>query len=419
MPSETVALRYMTRFRCIAERCEDTCCAGLDVPVTDERLRILRELTAGTPTAEEVRRFVRPGEGGLSFLQRGAGGCCGFLDGEGLCSLQRRHGEAALADICVTFPRVRSRWGERREVAGTLACPEVARLCLLAEDAMERVPAPDMEVARPERVGRIPEEALGLAETLRDAAVRLLGRREFPLASRLVFLGRMAALVDSLLGEEEAVGEWGALAEALARFEAPEVLEGMHRDFAALRPSGAMAAGLFASVLRSRLGAAGARFGALMGGVFASYGAPVEGAFDAEAAWRTYAERRARLEALHGARVERYFHHACVNHWMRFPVTDAAALPGYVLLLTLRMAMLRFVLMGHPTVVALCEGRVPAPEAPEALDAAAVECFQLLARYVDAAPDFLTLTEGLTSAEPQVLLGRTLIFARFFEGLVS
>jgi len=40
-----------------------------------------------------------------------------------------------LPDICATFPRVVTKWGERVEVTGTLACPEVARLCLLAEDA--------------------------------------------------------------------------------------------------------------------------------------------------------------------------------------------------------------------------------------------------------------------------------------------
>jgi lysine-N-methylase len=402
----------MTRFRCIGEHCEDTCCSGLRVPVSEERLRHMRERLAGTPEEATLHACMRPGEHGAASIQPKEDGHCPFLDGQKMCSLHRRYGESVLPDICSTFPRIVSRWGERWELAGTLACPEVARLCLLEADAVDRVEAPELEVLRPVTARHIPGEALDFAERFRDTALRLMGQGGFPLSSRLVFLGRLAFVLESLR-MEWGVEEDPRLVQALERFEAPAVLESIHRDFDALELPGGACLGLFVSVLKAR-GAVtrGARFGTLVRGVLESFGAAGEEAIDADAAWRTYVARRAWLEAAHGERVHQYFHNACVNHWMRSP----QGVPTNVFLLALRMALLRFVLLGHPAVVRLCESAVPAGEAQAVLDAAAVECFQMMARHVEPAPDFLTFAEGLAGAGGEELLGRTLVFAKFYEG---
>jgi lysine-N-methylase len=416
MPSETVALRYMTRFRCIGERCEDTCCSGLRVPVSEERLRHMRERLAGTPEEQTLHACMRPGTDGPASIQPREDGHCPFLDGQKMCSLHRRYGESVLPDICSTFPRIVSGWGERWEMAGTLACPEVARLCLLEADAVERVAAPELEVLRPVTARHIPEEALDFAERFRDTAVRLMGLGGFPLSSRLVFLGRLTFVLESLR-VEWGVEEDPRLVQALERFEAPAVLESIHRDFDALELPGGACVSLFVSVLKARVPVTrGERFSALVRGVLESFGAEGDGPFDADAAWGAYVERRARLEAGHGERVHQYFHNACVNHWMRSP----QGVPTNVFLLALRMALLRFVLLGHPAVVKLCEQGAPLGEEAQAvLDAAAVECFQLMARHVEPAPDFLTFAEGLAGAGGEELLGRTLVFAKFYEGRVK
>jgi lysine-N-methylase len=410
----------MTRFRCIAERCEDTCCSGLEVPVSEARLRVMRQLTAGSPEAERIQRCVRPEKGGpagYAFIQRGPEGHCPFLDGERLCSLHRRHGEAALPDICASFPRVTLRVGERCEVAGTVACPEVARLCLLAEDAVDVVPAPELGVPRTEVARRVPEEARAFAERVRERVPRLLGRREFPLPSRLMFLARLALLLESLAEEEGAEQGGAELSDLLTHFEAPALLGSMHHDFAALEMTGSMCAGVFVSLLQARVAVVPSeRFTTLFQGVLRSYGADGGAPFDADAAWHTYARRRVWLEAEHGARVHQYFHNDAVNHWMRALVQDASSLSAYAFRLALRMALLRFTLLGHPAVVALYEGATPhGDEARKVLDAAAVESFQLVARYVEAANDFLSLAEGLAgTGGGEELLGRTLVFAKFY-----
>jgi lysine-N-methylase len=434
MPTEPTLLRYMTRFRCIAERCEDTCCTGLKVPVGEEHLQRMREAVASSPEdAEHLHQHLLPNPGGApserAFIQMRPEGHCPFLDTERLCGLQRRHGDAVLPDICANFPRVVTRWGERVEVSGTLACPEVARQCLLEEDAVEPEPVPTLSryVPRPEAARGLPvdeEDAYTFhAGTVRAALLRLLERREHPLASRLAMLGQLAhGLEDfyfrgteSFRGEARAGAE-ARLSEVLQRFESPEVREAMHQDFSGLTLPGGPCVGLYTSVLRARMAAGrGERFTTLVRGVRESLqldegGGPAE----LEAAWRTYAERWHRLAALHGERVRRYFHNYALHQLWRAPFTDAPSLLAYVFRLALRVGLLRLTLVGHPRVAALCLEPSPTAEAREQLDRAAVETFQLIAKHVEQAPDFLSLAEGLAGAgRGAETLGKVLVFATF------
>ncbi|HEX5748741.1 MAG TPA: flagellin lysine-N-methylase [Archangium sp.] len=413
MPTEPTLLRYMTRFRCIAERCEDTCCTGLRVPVSEPQWARMRAAVAGSAVeSERLRQCITPNPGGAStehaFIQMRPDGHCPLLDSERLCSLQRRHGDAVLPDICATFPRVVTRWGERIEVSGTLACPEVARLCLLEEDAVEPVPTPleASHVPRPETARHIALDAEDAwarhAETVREALLRLLHRREYPLPSRLAMLGHLAQGLDGR-------------GEVLQHFESPDVLEAVHRDFSGLALPGGPCVGLFSSVLRARMAAGrGERFSTLARSVLESLGLQEGAPGDLDAAWRTYAERWRHLEALHGARVHQYFDNYAAHYVWRSPLIDAPSLLAYVFRLALRVGLLRLTLVGHPRVAELCQEPSPTAGSREQLDRAAVETFQLVAKHVEQAPDFLALAEGLVGpGRGADTLGKVLVFATF------
>jgi lysine-N-methylase len=173
--------------------------------------------------------------------------------------------------------------------------------------------------------------------------------------------------------------------------------------------------GLFTSVLEARLAAGrGARFTTLVRGVLESLPLGAGSPGELDTAWRTYVERWQRLEALHGERVHRYFHNYAIHHLWRSPFTDAPSLLAYVFRLALRVGLLRLTLVGHPQVAALCHAPSPTPETREQLDRAAVECFQLVAKHVEQAPDFLSLAEGLVGpGRGTDALGRVLVFATF------
>ena len=102
-----------------------------------------------------------------------------------------------------------------------------------------------------------------------------------------------------------------------------------------------------------------------------------------------------------------------MNQWLRSPFTEAPGLLAYVFRLALRVAMLRLTLVGHPDVAALCAQGQGAPEGSQAvLDRAAVECFYLVSRHVEQAPDVLELVATLAGAGGTETLGKTFVFAK-------
>jgi lysine-N-methylase len=421
MSQAPLSPRYMTRFRCIADRCEDTCCAGWRVPMS--------ETVAGTPDAERVEQLVQlnpfpinPKE--HAFITLKENGDCSFLEPDRLCSLQRRHGETILADPCFTFPRAFTHWGERLEVAASLACPEITRLALLSEDALDLVPAPPEQLARAETGRRFDAELAADAEVLRAAVQRLFQRREYPFASRLALLAHLCApieadfrVLEDLQGEARTQAR-AKLEETLRRFETSEVLEPLHRDFQAMPEPEVPNAGLFISVLKARTEhTRSARYEAFVRKVLGAYEAAADGASgDPQAAWRAYVQRCAKMDAAYGPRLNQYFLHHALNHWTRVVVTRAPGPLVAAFFYILRVTVLRWVLMSHPEVVALCAGTPPPlDKAQPTLDAIAVECFQLMAKQVELASDFLALAKELAGGGGEETLGGSIMFARLCD----
>ncbi|QAT88360.1 FliB family protein [Corallococcus coralloides] len=411
------APRYMARFRCIAEACEDTCCAGLTVPISESRWSLLRQKVAGTPDEARVAALISPNPDGATgqhagLLGKRADGHCSFLDEAKLCSLQRRYGEAVLPDGCSVFPRVLTRWGAQVEMAGSLACPETARLCLLAEDALVREPVPEEHALRPQvarQVAAGDDAWTAHADAVREAMLRLLSRREVPFAARLYALGRMALdLGGFYFPGTTAFGSAEAerIERVLREYEATDTLASLGAQLEALELPGGPWAGICGAVLRSREAAVSSpRFLSLMNAVRASYGGADT---HPDTAWELHAARRSALESLHGERVHQYFLHHALNHVLRHPFTEAESLLNAVFLLVLRASVVRWMLLGHPAVVALLE----APGTPvAALDAAAVEAFQLAAKHVEQAPTFLDFARGLAGEGPETF-ARLLILVK-------
>ncbi|RKH10991.1 flagellar protein FliB [Corallococcus sp. CA047B] len=428
------APRYMARFRCIAEACEDTCCAGLTVPISESRWSLLRQKVAGGPDEARVTALITPNPDGATGQQAGilgkrADGHCAFLDETKLCSLQSRYGEAVLPDGCSVFPRVLTRWGAQVEMAGSLACPETARLCLLAEDALVREPVPEAQALRPQMARQVASGAdawTAHADVVREAMLRLLARSDVPFAARLYALGRMAldlgdfyfpgttAFTDdaaktaaaSDATQEPLPTAEARLADILRTYDATDTLHTLRDQLEALELPGGPWAGICAAVLRSREAQVGSqRYLSLVRDVRASYGGADTAPDDA---WRLHVTRREALASLHGERVHQYFLNHALNHVLRHPFTEAPSLLNAVFLLVLRASVVRYVLLGHPAVVALLD----TPGTPVAtLDAAAVESFQLVAKHVEQAPQFLDFAQGLAGEGPETF-ARLLILVK-------
>jgi lysine-N-methylase len=417
MPEDLTLPRYMTRFRCIAERCEDTCCSGLRISLSPSEARRLQPV---------LEAHAEPGEQ-TSLLPMRPDGTCTFLDAQRMCSIQRRQGEGALPDVCATFPRVVTTREGHWELSGSMACPEVVRLSLLAGDAMrpDTRPFPSPLIPRPDTARRWehdPDDAYRVhAGTVREALLRVLDGEEHPIASRLALLGQLAHAVDDFyfpgteaFREATRAGAEARLDEVLRRFDSPETREAVHREFMEFALPGGPCVGLFTSVVKARMAARGGRVRDWGRSVLESFGLGEEGPGDLDAAWRLYRQRWLALDAAHGERLTQYLHHYLAHFVWRTSFTDFPSLLAYVFRLAWRVGLVRWALMGHPRVVALVQEPVASEVARESLDQAVVETVQTVAKHVEQSPEYLTLTEGLVgTGRGAETLGKVLVFASF------
>jgi lysine-N-methylase len=403
-----ITARYLTRFRCLGSSCEDTCCQGWQVPLDARRYHILKKAMDGSPAERAAfATHVQPPTGGDGHLRMRADGTCPFLTAARLCSVQERHGQEALPAVCASYPRTIARAGARLEVWGALSCPEVARLCLLAEDALELVDAPDQLLSHGEpgrTLAAHPELPYDrYLDDVRATALAVLSLREESMATRLFLLAYLGRETSAFFRKDAATIDEAALAAARALVTRPETIALWRRELAGMPAPRAMTANLITQLARARTDVEARALRGLLDDTLAGYGGGIT--FDdvgqvtvsPATLWGTYAERRQFWQTAHGARIDLYFENYARNFWLRDWYTGSIDLLAHARRLLVRVAVLRLLLFGHP---ALQAARALEPAARrQVLDGAAVEVFYKLSRAVEHESTFLdriaaTVVEG-------------------------
>lgn len=119
---------YYTEFRCIADRCKDSCCIGWEIDVDDLTRRKYEALEGalGREIAEKTSHGCFP-------LKEN--GRCAFLDDRGLCRIISALGDGYLCDICREHPRYYGVGNGVIEGGLGLGCEEAARMILALDKA--------------------------------------------------------------------------------------------------------------------------------------------------------------------------------------------------------------------------------------------------------------------------------------------
>jgi len=424
VPPRLTALRYLTRFQCTTSDCPDNCCFGMKVMLTaDDRARL--ESTSGPgPDAWRARleNAVEPAsdlaEGYVAVLRTGGGGGCRMLDPDRLCAVHRGHGEAALPTVCAQFPRVSSRFEGRRELAATLSCPEAARLCLTAPDALDVVDAPGLFPASPEPDRSTPSTPYSApADEVHAAVGEVLRDARLPVALRVALVGELGRRTGSTFRAGAAEVDREALTRELHAFRAPETISAVAEQlragawpatqalqavmglFASLPEGAPTRAHLVPFAMNQYLSEAKAAYPAL-----GTEGGPPLWAV----LWERVQVRRQFLHAHLGGALEAYYARYLINDWHREWYTQSPSLSAHAFKLAVRLAGVMLLVMGHPALY-----RSPAPGQPE-VDAVVVDAAQVYARHVERNPDVLAALEDLL--KPEVLgtddFGRVATFAR-------
>ena len=195
---------YFDTFRCIADRCPDSCCQEWDVQVDDESAACYRGLPG--PLGNRLRAVLHDedGETVMTIIDRR----CPMWRSDGLCEIQAQLGHDALCKTCREFPRLTHDYGDFMEYGLELSCPEAARIILTVplDHLTEEIPGqPEPEYD---------EEAMAVLLRTREQAFRILADNSYSVPETLALLllyGYQAQ--GELDGDEEAAFDTDAALE--------------------------------------------------------------------------------------------------------------------------------------------------------------------------------------------------------------
>jgi lysine-N-methylase len=352
-----MSARYMTRFRCLAGDCEATCCGGGQIPVQESTHRRLTVLAAGDSEAlalVESGIELTPGGpafGKIRFLESGE---CTLRDEQGLCRVHKRFGHEALFEVCATYPRYASEVDDGLELFGTLACPEVSRLALLADDGFELAHLTLDEAPRVFRNRfRTDKPYFKPFKAVRGALVQLICEPSYALGEKLFVMLWMGDKLRPVL--HAGAGEVSAaeLDKALRALSDPQVLGALSASYRGLALDAALPTSVIVSLLvppvEPRRGAQTEQFDAIWREMRDRYGealAPGRSLSESDAAgvWARYRALRTGLPSWVRQRVDTCLTRYAMNHLLTTPYMLSANLFEYVYDLVVRVASLDFLL---------------------------------------------------------------------------
>lgn len=116
---------YYKEFQCIADKCEDTCCAGWQIVIDKKSLNKYRKVRG--KFAKRLRSSIHWHKG---IFKQSEDKRCAFLNEQNLCDMYTALGEKSLCKTCKRYPRHVEEFENVREITLSVSCPEVARILL-------------------------------------------------------------------------------------------------------------------------------------------------------------------------------------------------------------------------------------------------------------------------------------------------
>jgi len=189
------------KFKCIADQCPDTCCAGWQIMIDEDTLESYEAVAS-----DETDEFHQRMEASVDW-QEGAfkqcHGRCAMLNEQNLCDLVIQKGEAWLCETCDRYPRHIEEFDGVREMSLSLSCPVAAQMMLEREEPMKFLVEEDEE---PEPLEEEFEDFDFLLftqlEDARNVLFAIVQNREMSMRERLELLIQMAKDMQACVDEE-------------------------------------------------------------------------------------------------------------------------------------------------------------------------------------------------------------------------
>lgn len=116
---------YYRKFKCTADKCPDTCCAGWQIVIDEETLEKYHKFEG--PFGNRLANSIDWREGVFKQYEDKR---CAFLDENNLCDIYTEAGPQNFCRTCKTYPRHFEEFENVREISLAMSCPEAAKLIL-------------------------------------------------------------------------------------------------------------------------------------------------------------------------------------------------------------------------------------------------------------------------------------------------
>lgn len=123
--------KFYNKFKCIADKCPDSCCKDWDVVVDDETAEFYNKAVG--KFGEKLRALMTIDSDGDRIFEI-QNGKCPFWNDKMLCDIYIHCGEEHLCRTCREFPRLVQDYTAFSEHMLSFACPEAAKIMLETVD---------------------------------------------------------------------------------------------------------------------------------------------------------------------------------------------------------------------------------------------------------------------------------------------
>jgi len=432
---------YLHDFSCIGGDCEDTCCKGWDIRFDKKHYELLHDAVqqeAGSE-AETFKHYVKVNEvetrteQNYALLTLQENGACPFLQTDGWCQLHNKFGVKPLSNICAYFPRVLSRYGNTVEMTGALSCPEMVRQCLFSEKTTELSPFDPNLLPRPDDYPLTRELDPSTGEyyydqfiPVREVLLNLLKLEGFSLDTRLYFLSSFANRLSTFYHHKADSQHQGQLKKELKRAMRLSKLEKLD-EFA----SGYVAADpvviiVVQAILQLRVqNYPGESHTLLVQDILQGYekqlspmdkNAALDEALPAAEVWALFQKQQAMINKHFGVELDNYLSRYLDNCLHREWFITMPDLFTYIHMLTIRMAILRFLLYSHPRIIALAENQDSARDKNDDLTQLRKEVVKVVylnSRAIDHNMNFLKVVYDAINEQQMMTFEYALPFIKF------
>jgi len=410
MSKYILAPSYMHEFKCLGGDCEDTCCQNWDIHLDKPHYELLdnnlsKDKDQKVIFDKYVKRNTQEDASDRSFaiIKLNDSGYCPFLNESGLCHVHIEFGVEPLSNICTFFPRVFSILDNAVEMTGALSCPEVVRRCLLSsvqDYELNQVPLTVLPRSKYPVSRNVDSNKNVYSEkfnAVNSQLLKLINDERYAFETRLYFLANFTYRLAPHY--HQAGGNIKSIDEEINRIDKDETKNQLDDFFFQFNTTEPVAMIIVQSILQLRIQYEGKdKLSNLAGKIFTNYKVDLQKSEDFDVfgdnvppdiLWKKFQAHWEVLNSKYGAKLETYLTRYVTNCLQREWFVSMPDPFSYIHMLSIRIAILRFLITSHPAMLTLIYASKTEPESQAGFDALVVEVVYLFARSIDHNHNFL------------------------------